>query len=495
MNSLRWTLEDLRGLRAARWVRESTAGQVDRYGPAAQREQQDRAIDQWGLVDTGIIWQGAHSGRTVASTQAFAEMLAAAGRSYDVLLVGYVSRFARDLRTAVNARHEFHLRGAALLFCDERLLSSDENGWETWAREAVEAEGYSRRLARRISEGYAAKFRAGDQGGSPGLGFVRTPAPESRLAIDPGAMPRAVALFQRYATGSVSYRDLESETGLAADAIRAILANQLYNGWTARHRRSPHEVRTAAPWQSNPPVSDDLWARVQQVRSERRTGGGGQAKRVHMLAKRLWCICGRRIKADVASQPNRRPSIRRYRHPDPCAAWPQGSYVASTFEDAVASQIARSGLDNRLLIGLRALAGQQAMATRSTELRRRRLEHDLELRAKSLARRQLTAQAFLAENARIGAELDLLDRHPLTVPAAIDPDAAIAALRDLGSAWRDGGEEERQRVVRATFARITVAGDRIVEEELTAEARRHGLALALPETVALARPAGIEPAT
>ena len=34
--------------------------------------------------------------------------------------------------------------------------------------------------------------------------------------------------------------------------------------------------------------------------------------------------------------------------------------------------------------------------------------------------------------------------------------------------------------------RITVAGDRIVEEELTAEARRHGLALALPETVALA---------
>ena len=67
-------------------------------------------------------------------------MLSRAGTEYDVLVVGYVSRFARDLRTAINARHELHAAGAAILFADERVLTSDEDSWELFAREAVEAE-------------------------------------------------------------------------------------------------------------------------------------------------------------------------------------------------------------------------------------------------------------------------------------------------------------------------------------------------------------------
>ena len=40
------SLDDIRGLRVARWIRESTAGQYDGYEPASQREQQDRIIDR-----------------------------------------------------------------------------------------------------------------------------------------------------------------------------------------------------------------------------------------------------------------------------------------------------------------------------------------------------------------------------------------------------------------------------------------------------------------
>src|SRR4051812_2763508 len=97
-------LDDINGLRAARWVRESTRGQYDTFGPEAQREQQDRAIELYGLVDTGLSWTVAHSGRPVGDTEQFRDMLRRAGSAYDVLIVGYVSRFARDLRTAVNAR-------------------------------------------------------------------------------------------------------------------------------------------------------------------------------------------------------------------------------------------------------------------------------------------------------------------------------------------------------------------------------------------------------
>ena len=72
------SLDDIRGLRVARWIRESTAGQYDRYGPASQREQQDRFIERHGLVDTGLVFQVAHSGTTVWRSATMTEMLAEA---------------------------------------------------------------------------------------------------------------------------------------------------------------------------------------------------------------------------------------------------------------------------------------------------------------------------------------------------------------------------------------------------------------------------------
>lgn len=87
-------------------------------------------------------------------------------------------------------------------------------------------------------------------------------------------MPIAVGLFERYAVGNVSAVRLEAETGLAATRIRMILMNPLYNGWIRRHRRSRNETRKPAPWRSNPPVSDELSARVEDVRRAKTQGGG-----------------------------------------------------------------------------------------------------------------------------------------------------------------------------------------------------------------------------
>ena len=63
-------------------------------------------------------------------------------------------------------------------------------------------------------------------------------------------------------------------------------------------------------------------------------------------------------------------------------------------------------------------------------------------------------------------------------------------LRDLKASWRDADDAARARLAAAVFERIVVADDRILEEELTPYARRHGLAMALPEHMDLARPAG-----
>jgi len=75
-------LDDLQGMRAARWFRESTAGQWDNFGPDAQREQQDRAIERYALVDAGLEWSVASSGWTSAwRTATWEAMIGSATRS------------------------------------------------------------------------------------------------------------------------------------------------------------------------------------------------------------------------------------------------------------------------------------------------------------------------------------------------------------------------------------------------------------------------------
>jgi len=51
---------------------------------------------------------------------------------------------------------------------------------------------------------------------------------------------------------------------------------------------------------------------------------------------------------------------------------------------------------------------------------------------------------------------------------------------------------ERANLVKAVYRRIVVEGDRFVGVELTAEAKANGLAVALPQSMALARPARLE---
>jgi DNA invertase Pin-like site-specific DNA recombinase len=222
------SLDEIGGLRAARWIRESTAGQYDRYGPASQREQQDRFIERHGLVDSGLVYQVAHSGRTVWRSAMMATMLddLRSGR-FDLLLTGYSDRWQRNLRRTLELlEDDLHPNGVALVMCDRKILSSDPSDWDELISEAAGAEKYSRRLSERITEGYAAKFdQERDPGGHAGLGFRRLPQPPHTLEIDPEAMAIVVGLFERYALGNVSATQLEDETGLAATRIRMILMN------------------------------------------------------------------------------------------------------------------------------------------------------------------------------------------------------------------------------------------------------------------------------
>jgi len=493
--SLPASVGDLRGLRAARWVRESTRGQFDTFGPEAQREHQDRAIERFGLTDTGLAWTVAHSGRTVGTTGDFRDMLSRAGTEFDVLVVGYVSRFARDLRTAVNARHDLHAAGASILFCDEQVLTSDDDAWEAFAREAVEAEAYSRRLSKRIREGYAAKFRRlGDQAGNAPLGFERE-GPARTLAIDPTTILQAVRVFELYACGSLSIDEVAAHVALAPDRVRAMLANPIYNGWMRRYRRSRREERVEAPWRAAPPISDELWQRVSDLRLRRTrgVGVGRRRKAVDPLAGLLHCVCGRRIRANgTAGSPAKPQRL----HPGKCAAWgPSATVWSSMHSDPIAAQVAGIRLDDvtieRVVRVLSRNPAAPATAVVDTWLERQK--RDLALQH---AADKLDDATYLARMAELRTA-----RPVASASEAVPARVAVTWLRNVAALWNADGvtDDARTQLLHAIYERIDATRDGFSKVHLTRDAYRHGLALALPESVVvdrvMARPAGFEPAT
>lgn len=472
MNRLPTSLDALGGLRAARWIRESTERQVDRYGPDAQREQQDRAIERYGLRDTGLAWQVAHSGRTVAGTHQFVDMLARAGHDYDVLLVGYVSRFARDLRTAVNACHELHAAGAAILFADERLLSSDEEAWETWAREAVEAEAYSRRLGRRIREGYAAKRRRhADPGGRAPYGFRRVGEP-ALLEPDPAQQATVQRAFALAAAGRID-REVVAETGLTLCTVRSMLTNPLYAG----------RLHDGTPTRVAPLVDPALYATVQDRRAARTSRRPGRpARRSTYLLPMLECAaCGQRLIGNSG----------RYRHRDPCPAFeaaahqprqpvrgqhrrvPGRSYPQDAYERIVPLVLERVQLAADDIAQTVALYQASAGGAEADPSAQARIERERD-RALSRYKRLRDPAALEATMRRLDAEeraaRQSVVRAPLTAAEV------VAYLRDLPRLWADGQPVQRRQLAEALFARVRALGVNRIEITPTEAAAEHGLA-------------------
>lgn len=473
-------------------MRESTDGQYDRYGPDSQREQMDRFAQRYGLVPTGLEWTVAASGRSVWRHASMREMIATAQTgAFDVLLTGYADRWQRNLRRFLELIEDaLHPSGVALVMCERRLLSSDPNDWDEMVREAHGAEVYSRRLGERIRDGFAAKFsRHADPAGSAPMGFRRQAEEPHLLEIDSERIGFVVELFEHYARGDASFARLASSAGLAEARVREILANPVYNGWAvrgSRGRRRPEE-RVPARWRDVPPVSDDLWERVAEVRHQHEHGGGPRHRdRIDPLAGILYCTCGRYIKANGLDGSRRHQRI----HAGSCDEWGcQRTYPTITWALPLSAQLSALELDNATIERVVRYLSQPTR--RTDDLRRKRLERQRRDLALDHAAGRIGDAEYLATVTRVREQ-----EQALPAPAsAPDPARAVRRLRDFVGLWKSRSEAERAAMLRAVYVRVEVRGEQFIGADLTSDAKELGLTVALPETFAMARPAGIEPAT
>jgi hypothetical protein len=476
MRRLPATVEDLAGRRAARWIRESTPGQFDRYGPEAQAELQDRAIERLGLTDSRLAWRAAHSGRTVYRSAEMADMLAAARRGdFEVLLVGYVSRWQRNLRRTLELLEDtLHPAGVPVYFCDEEILSSSERHWDQLVDEAKDAERYSRRLSRRIKEGYASKLvKERDPGGHPPFGFRRNG--DKLLEPDPERLPTVLRVFE-FAAAGVPDRDVATAVGLPLFTVRGVLTSPLYVG----------RLRDGKPARWAPLVPGSDWEAAQAKRARRATNSSRPAdpRRPYALDMLHCAACGRRLTGDTGY----------YRHREPCppfiAARPEHRGRGRTLGHAYRREMYEQIVEDLLA---QAAVGASAIAGMVAEVNRAESTPDRFVLDRIARERERSMAHYLRDRdaARLEQSMARLDQEQAAAEIRersddIPADVAVRYVQDLPETWRKAeAGSGRQLLASALFDRIDVLGIKEATVHLSAHAVRHGLGAALPGEVGI----------
>jgi hypothetical protein len=319
--------------------------------------------------------------------------------------------------------------------------------------------------------------------------MARQAYPPHLLEIDEERIGVVVELFKRYSDGDMSFAKLGSLFGLAEARVREILANPVFNGWVvrgSRGRRRPEE-RVAARWRDNPPVDDELWERVCAVRQQRKHGGGPRRRdRRDPLGGLVYCTCGRYLKANGLDGGGRHQRI----HLGACAAWAgRQTYPTETWYRPMVAQVSQIQLDNATIERVvRALA---APVPTQDQLRRKRLEAQRRQLAADYAIGKLREPEFLSAVAMTRDQEAEVPR----APRALDARSVVRRLRGFTALWASRSEAQQAEMLRTVYARVEVEGAKFVRAHLTPDAQELGLTLALPESFAMARPAGFEPAT
>ena len=313
------------------------------------------------------------------------------------------------------------------------------------------------------------------------------------LEPDPDQIANARSLFELYATGRYSddtlaleaarrgYRSSRTGRPLTAAGMADLLRNPIYNGYLVRFRGFADEERVEAPWRSgpdgDPPVSDDLWERVQAIRSERATVG---ARPTHerIYVPHLFCHgCGAALYGHAST------GRRRMTHPAPaCARWTEAaggrtSFRAEIYEWQVAALLATAKVDDAAKERIVAALSDAPAPIDSRRVGR--LEQELRTIALDNAFGRIGDADYLRRKTDLTTEIEAA-RRPQRSAEAIDPARAFAYLDDLRSLWEiDLPEQPRHQHVRreyelrraeattAAFERLEVLGPVIVEVKLS----------------------------
>lgn len=268
----RFDFGELLGLRCRGYIRESTREQDEKSGPVVQQEQEIAFARQCSLIGPDLFYKDLISGTSIVRRSDFQRMVRDGERGeFDVLLVYDTSRFARNEADAFAYERRLHDAGVMIVYVMERLVSRDDDTSAIKGIHHVMNAEYSRKLRRKVTDGWRKKFERGEMAHPP-LGY------KGDGSIDSESATLVRLIFSLYTKGNYSYRglaahlnSLPSEQRLGRSftksSVEEVLGNPAYLGLVTyrRHKGGP-DVREG---KHTPIITQELWDKVQQLRGRR----------------------------------------------------------------------------------------------------------------------------------------------------------------------------------------------------------------------------------
>ena len=475
-----WTFEELRGLRAEGYIRDSTLDQRDGSGPEIQRHNEERFAETYG-VELGSRWYTEFvSGRSVDKRKEFQQLLEDAALDlFDVLLVDHTSRFGRNQAECIRYKDELQQLGKIVIFVSQGIISGSDRDFLSERINETLDEQYSRNLSRYVRAGLEEKATQGHAIGSPSLGYRNEKPRSGRGAwcvVDPDTMPTLLAVLKGYATGSHSFRTLAQELNVQGhrttsgkpfteSSISTILNNRFYEGKIVYHRGQPDE-RVIEGAHEVPKEVRDLWERCQTVRNNRNQPGQpsprSKEQRIYPLTGVLVCDeCGESFHGVGSQQRNNRVELRMVHSWRRCGMHPQSVSAPRIEEEFAQRALGCLVLDDGWQQAvLRLLAAEGPEPDNSIELRR------IDVALANLRKQHLwgaiTDQEFKDGFRDLQHQRKSLAPRPTerTVP---NLEQAAKKLQDLPALWQHPGvtAEQRRELARVVFEEVRLRDGRL----------------------------------
>jgi len=269
-----------------------------------------------GYVDEGL------SGISTKKRENFHQMIrdGKAGK-FDLLITKEITRFARNTLDSITYTRELLAAGVGVFFQNDNINTLDEDSELRLTIMSGIAQDELRKLSSRIKFGHQQAIKKSVViGNSRIFGYVKD---NKKLAIDDGQASMVRELFERYATGETSMKQLEAlfwnkgyrnlnGNKIAHSTMANIIANPKYKGYYVGNKVKVVDMFTKKQ-KFLPPeewvmfkdetgeivpaiVSEELWERANAVlrkRSEDVKGRQGICNHANLLTGKLFCTaCG-----------------------------------------------------------------------------------------------------------------------------------------------------------------------------------------------------------
>ena len=482
------TFEDLKGLRAEGYIRDSTPDQENGFGPDIQRHNEERFAQSYGLVLGNRWYKEFVTGRSVKKRLEFQSFLQDARlHLFDVLLVDNTSRFGRNQSDCRIYKDELLSLGIIVVFVSQGMISGRDSDFINERINETLDEAYSRNLSYYISQGQKEKAEDGLHVGPAPLGFkseLLKGQPEHKVP-DSVTMPILLMALREYATGEYSYRQVTNNLNakgyrtqkgrlFTGYNLRDILSNRFYEGEVVYHE-GLHDEKVVNGKHEVPDEVKQLWLQCQVIKKERANRPSGRPRREshdYPFSHVLKCHrCGNSYHGEAVYYKERtklRSIHERHSQGKQCNILPKSRSVESLNKELGERVLAYvnlgEGWKTRIMAVLR--TNGRIIEDRTNQNQAERLSKVLENLRKQHLWNDISDVEYRRERADLERQIEVLTPNITTVEMP-DMERAAQLLNDMPALWQHPGVTNKQResLVQEVFNKISIDGEALVAVE------------------------------